>query len=397
MSRVPAAEEEVTRPVRRNNPGRVSLRERLLFVIVLTLGGLLMLIAGQFALQMPRTWQINDANMESKLNPNEVYAVYHKEGNLRLAAIRTDIPNLLSTPQDSNLDPGSFLPPPVVEFRAPARIATTTPFPIAAVTTASPTASATSSITPFVVVHSVTPILILEPVEPPSPTSTRWPTRIPTRTSIPTRTPTPYIPPTLTSTPTPTRTPANTLTLTRTPIAPSTLTVTPTPTHTLVNTLTHTPTPTQTAAPASTATSTHTATPTLTATLTLIPTSTHTVTPTPTFTTPPPAFCPITGSNTYNIPVGGCTLTYDTTYQGAILSLDLIDPGNLSVSWYGLLENQTSGICAAQASNLTKGNPIINIAVAKGSTTTTLFIDNTTTKTMAVTITVTDWTTGGCN
>lgn len=393
MSQTPAAADVVTRPVIRYNPGRVSLRERLLFAIVLSLGGLAMLIAGQFALQMPRTWQIEDTNMESKLNPNEVYALYHKEDSLQLAAIRTDIPNLLATPPDSNPDSDSFLPPPAVEFRAPKRIATTTPFPVAGVSTASSTASSAASATPQAAQSSNTPTLPPAPTDTPLPTSTRRPTRVPTRvftrtptrTSIPSRTPTltptPSIPAKLTGTPTLTQTPLRTLTYTLTPTptlaAGSTHTVTPTVTHTLTSTVT----------------STHTATPTVT----LTPTPTHTLTPTPTFTVPAAAFCPISGSNNYDIPVGGCTLTYATSFQGAILSLDLVSPGSLAASWYGLPENLTTGSCAAQAITLTKGKPLTNIAVAKGSTITTLTLGNTTSKTMTVTITVSDWTSGGCN
>ena len=51
MSATPASMEEVTRPIRRTRtrPGRVPVRERLVFASLLALGGVLMWIAGQFA------------------------------------------------------------------------------------------------------------------------------------------------------------------------------------------------------------------------------------------------------------------------------------------------------------------------------------------------------------
>ncbi len=414
MSATPAAMEEVTRPIRRYTPRRVPLRERLVFAIVLALGGVLMWMAGQFALQMPRTWQIDDTNMESKLNPNEVYAVYHQEMELRLAAIRTDIPNLLVTPQESDLEPVSFAPPPVVEFKAPERIVTTTPFPIFTMTTTPPTSSATASIpTPPVAVPSQAPTLVPQPTETPWPTSTWWwptqaPTRTPTRTAttVPTRTPTrtfttvPSRTPTtgIPATPTVTSTPAHTLTRTPTPTPSPSQTLTPIPnaTGSVTATLTPTATPTFTSTPTATRTATSTATSTPTATPTSTPTATETRTPTPTATSPSAALCPITGSNNYVIPAGGCTATYNTTAQGAILTLNLIDPGNLEVSWYGLPENRNTGTCGAQTSNLTRGNPLNNIAVAKRLGATTLTIGNTSTSAVRVYITINDWITGGC-
>ncbi len=430
MSTTPAAMEEVTRPIRRYTPRRVPLRERLVFASVLALGGVLMWIAGQFALQMPRTWQIDDTNMESKLDPNEVYAVYHQEMDLRLAAIRTDIPNLLVTPQESDLEPVSFAPPPVVEFKAPERIVTTTPFPIFTMTTIPPTSSATASIlTPPAAVPTQAPTLAPQPTETPWPTSTWWwptqaptgtptrtattaptrtpartattvPTRTPTRTftTVPSRTPTTGIPATPTVTSTVTPTPAHTLTHTPTPTPSLSQTLTPTPSATgsVAATLTPTATPTFTPTQTATRTATSTATSTPTATPPLTPTAPETSTFTPTATSPSAALCPITGSNNYVIPAGGCTATYNTTAQGAILTLNLIDPGNLEVSWYGLPENRNTGTCGAQTSNLTRGNPLNNIAVAKQFGATTLTIGNTSTSGVRVYITINDWTSGGC-
>jgi len=395
MSTTPAAMEEVTRPIRRYTPRRVPLRERLVFASVLALGGVLMWIAGQFALQMPRTWQIDDTNMESKLDPNEVYAVYHQEMDLRLAAIRTDIPNLLVTPQESDLEPVSFAPPPVVEFKAPERIVTTTPFPIFTMTTIPPTSSATASIlTPPAAVPTQAP------TRTPTRTATTVPTRTPTRTftTVPSRTPTTGIPATPTVTSTVTPTPAHTLTHTPTPTPSLSQTLTPTPSATgsVAATLTPTATPTFTPTQTATRTATSTATSTPTATPTLTPTATETSTFTPTATSPSAALCPITGSNNYVIPAGGCTATYNTTAQGAILTLNLIDPGNLEVSWYGLPENRNTGTCGAQTSNLTRGNPLNNIAVAKQFGATTLTIGNTSTSGVRVYITINDWTSGGC-
>ncbi len=444
MSSNPVSKGKGTWPNRWHTPEKVSIWEWLVFASLLALGGVLMWIAGQFALQMPRTWQIDDTNMESKLNPNDAYAVYHQEQELRLAAIRTDIPNLLITPQESELDSGPFSPPPVVEFIKPEHIVTTTPFPIFTMTTIPQTTSPTASTTTVpAVVPSQAPTLAVEPTETPWPTSTWWwptqaptgtptrtattvPTRTATRTStaVPSHTPTTAIP--ATPTRTPTLTPMHTLTLTPTPSQTLALvhtqTHTPTPSQTLalVHTQTHTPTPTpsQTLSPSpsatgaatvtltltSTPTSTSTATgtptptptPTPTATPTLTPTPTATRTPTPTATTQAGAFCPITGSNNYIIPPGGCTATYYTTAQGAILTLNLIDPGNLNVNWYGLPENQNTGACGAQASNLTRGNPLNNIAVAKRFGATTLTIGNASTSAVRIYITINDWTTGGC-
>lgn len=440
MSATPASMEEVTRPIRRTRtrPGRVPVRERLVFASVLALGGVLMWIAGQFALQMPRTWQIDDTNMESKLNPNEVYAVYHQEQELRLAAIRTDIPNLLVTPEESDLDPVSFAPPPVVEFNAPERIVTTTPFPIFTLTTIPQTISAMASTTTAPVTTAPAAVPTQAPTQAPTlappptetlwPTIAWWPTQTPTRTPTRTSTAVPTRTPTRTSTAVPTRTGTTIIpaTPTRTPTATwtlppvHTLTRTPTPSQTLAlaHTQTHTPAPSQTFTPspsatgATTAPATPSATPTLTptqtatgtSTATLTPTATPTLTPTPTATrthtptatTQAGAFCPITGSNNYVIPPGGCTATYNTTAQGAILTLNLIDSGNLNITWYGLPENQNTGACAAQASNLTRGNPINNIAVSNRSGATTLTIGNTSTGPVRVYITINAWTSGGC-
>lgn len=90
-------------------------------------------------------------------------------------------------------------------------------------------------------------------------------------------------------------------------------------------------------------------------------------------------------------------MTYATTSLGALFSLDLVDAGNVQVSWYGLLEGQTAGNCAAQVSNLTRGNGLTQIAVDQGSGITILTINNTSADPMTVTISVIDWTSGGCN
>lgn len=340
--------------------------EWFLFAILLLIGTLLMLIAGQFALRMPRTWQISDTNMDSKLNPNEVYVLYRGDSDLRLAPIRTDIPNLLATVSTSKTNPGSMLPPSAVEFNAPAQIATTTPFQMnlltvtAVGTAASPTANDAGTAT---LAPTSTETLI--PTETPS--QTPWPTRtvrrIPTRTA--TRTPIPTARPTRTATPV-------------TPSTPTSVVVpdnTPTPTATLTSTLTYTPTNTATFTP--TATATDTATPTSTATI------------------PPLGACTSAGGNNYTVPVGGCTFAYPTTGLGGIFSLDMTGSGNLSINWYGLLENQTSGICSNLSSNLTPGIKLTNIAVAKG-TNTLLIINNSNNKSITIQITVSDWLVGGC-
>jgi hypothetical protein len=93
--------------------------------------------------------------------------------------------------------------------------------------------------------------------------------------------------------------------------------------------------------------------------------------------------------------VGGCTATYDTSAQGAIFSFDMIESGNLSVIWFGLQQNQTSGTCAAHSTNLNPGRSITNIAVTK-TTTTAVTINNATDRAIAVQISVSDWLVGGC-
>ena len=106
--------------------------EWVLFAVVLLIGGMLMLAAGHFALQMPSTWRISDTNMNSKLNPNEVYALYREDYDFVLAAIRTDVPNLLAT--GAAVNPNPEFPPPAVEFHAPVQIVTTTPFILSGLT-----------------------------------------------------------------------------------------------------------------------------------------------------------------------------------------------------------------------------------------------------------------------
>jgi hypothetical protein len=337
-------------------------QESFLFAIVLLIGVLFMLIAGQLALQMPRTWQIDNTNMDSNLNPNELYALSREDYDFRLAPIRTDIPNLLATAAVVPLNLDLALPPPMVEFIAPVQIATTTPIRIS-----SQTAEATASAT-ILATLSETPTFTLTPSLTPLPTSTA--TRTPTRTATRTRTPTS----TRTGTPTGTAvlgTPTNAITAT--------------------NSLTTTPTLT----PVITATAAHTLTPEPTASFTPYMTATDTAAPTITPTASQPSVCTITGSSSYTIPMEGCTAIFETATQGAIFSLTMSGSGNLSVSWFGLSENQTSGTCAAQSSNLTPGISLTNIAVAKTSTT-SIMINNSNNKPITLQISVSDWTVGGC-
>jgi hypothetical protein len=357
-------------------------QERMLLAIVLLIGMLLMLIAGQFALQMPSTWQISDINMDSKLDPNQVYALYRAEYDLRLAPIRTDIPNLLVTVTAASQNPDSVLPPLAVQFNAPVQIATTTPF-----RNASPTAAVTATQT-----ASASLTVLATSSETPMPTSTPSQTFLPTSTARRTAT--------RTATRTTTRTATSTTTAALTNTAA--LSATTVPTGTLLPSATQTRTSTMT--PSSTASNTPTASPTRTATaiVTLTPEPPATLSPTtepgPTTAVPAtaaPTSCIITGSNNYTIPIGGCTATYDTSAQGAIFSINMIGSGNLSVSWFGLGQNQTSGTCAAQSAHLTPGISINNIAVTK-TTTTAVTFTNANDKLIEVQITVADWLVGGC-
>lgn len=397
--------------------------EWVLFAVVLMTGGLLMLAAGHFALQMPRAWQISDTNMDSKLNPNEAYALYREDYDFVLQAIRTDVPNLLAT--GAVVNPNPEFPPPAVEFRAPVQIVTTTPFIISGPTpeaegtaalaatsapgqtataalAAVPTAIATftSTVAPTVTL-SITPSWTPWPTSTPSRTATRTWTAVPepsrTNTAAPTIAPSATVtrtatlrptlttaPATQTAAPTITRTrPANTATSTNTPTQGATFTSTTTPTYT--------PTPTPTATSTYTATPTPTDTPTPTATAT----NTATATPTHTPTATPETECIITGSGAYTIPVGGCKVRYNTSAQGAIFYLELLSSGSLTVEWFGLPENTTVGTCSTHFMNLTRGQDLTYFAVVKAPDV-SFMIENGNTRTASVLIYVWDWNSGGC-
>jgi Domain of unknown function (DUF5667) len=145
----------------------------------------------------------------------------------------------------------------------------------------------------------------------PEPTSTPFPTAVPTNTPLP---PTPTNAPTqkpFTPTPTPTETQPPPPTSTPTAIPPSktpTLTNTPVPTDTPTATPTDTPTATPTDTPTATPTDTPTATPTDTPTPTPTdtPTPTPTDTPTPTATDTPGTSVTVTATPTV-MPNGGPT------------------------------------------------------------------------------------------
>jgi hypothetical protein len=211
-------------------------RDWIIVPIILLIGFMCVIVAGQWALRFSPNWKLN-ADMDSNLDPNRDFLTRRPSG-----FIEPVDPSILTEPVWINL----FLTPGV-------SFITGTPFP--GVTN-------TSSFTASTITR--TPISIA------SATNTNVVIASPTNTFI-------YYPPTSSSTsqpkPTATSTASPVYTSTPTAVITVTQTLTPTPTQPSTATSTFTPTPTATATPTFTNTPTSTATPACSTTLTITGTS----------------------------------------------------------------------------------------------------------------------------
>ena len=249
-------------------------RDWFLIPLILAIGFLCVIIAGQWALRFSATWRLT-ANMDSSLDPDSDFLTHR--------------PSRFFEPVDSSvLDQHPWID----LFLTPgAAFATGTPFPA---TTATPTASRAA------------PTMVLSPTT----TAAMGPTPTQAVRFIPST-------PSLTPKPRNTKGPSATESSTATPTGMPTLGPTPTgtPTATTTSTSVFTPTPTspQTATSTATSTSAPTATPTGTATVTptASPTATQSATQTPVIipTDPtPPEIGTAPDGVIYNLPAGA-TLT----------------------------------------------------------------------------------------
>jgi hypothetical protein len=245
-------------------------RDWFIIPLILGIGFLCVIIAGQWALRFSPSWKLN-ADMDSNLDPNSDFLTRRPNG-----FIEPIDPSILTEPVWINL----FLTP-------GASLLTGTPFPQAKITSSFTTTTSTITQAPF---------------------KTSTPTRIASATNIniviasPTNTFV-YYPPTSTPQPKPTATSTVSLIYTHTPTTVVTATGTSTPT------LTGTPTSTPTNSPT--------------------PAATNTPTDTPTATTPP--FCSTTititsTSGSYATPSGSTCFQYtDTFANGGIFQVTSID------------------------------------------------------------------------
>jgi hypothetical protein len=212
-------------------------RDWFIIPLILGLGFVCVIIAGQWALRFAPSWKL-DANMDSKLDPNSDFLTRRPNG-----FIEPVDPSILTEPVWINL----FLTPGGT-------------FPVRALL---PVTEGTSFRTPTAT-QTQTPLTTSTPINLASATNTHAIIATPTNTFA-------YYPPTSSSTPRPKPTATSTVpsvyTLTPTAAVTGTQTATPTLTQSLTGTSTLSPTPTATQTPTGTPTSTSTATPTPTNTL----------------------------------------------------------------------------------------------------------------------------------
>jgi hypothetical protein len=196
-------------------------RDWLIIPIILLIGFLCVMVAGQWALRFSPSWTL-DANMESNLNPNRDFLTNRPTG-----FIEPIDPSILTQPVWINvfLTPGADIPQGTpVPVTADAALlnppSTQTPFkPI------TPTSMESATNTAIVIVNPTNTFIYYPPAS--------------------SFTPKPKPPSTFTATPTYTFTPNTTLTATHTPTATSTSTATATPTATPTPTSTDTPDPSE--------------------------------------------------------------------------------------------------------------------------------------------------------
>jgi hypothetical protein len=196
-------------------------RDWFVIPIILLVGFLCVIVAGQWALRFSPSWKLN-TNMDSSLNPNSDFLTRRPSG-----FIEPVDPSILTEPVWINL----FLTP-------GASFVTGTPFPKATITSS----LATSAI-------AQTPFNTPSPIGSAFATNTAVVVASPTHTFV-------YYPPTSTSQPKPTATSTVSPIYTVTPTATGASTETPTPTDTLASTPTNTPTSTATNTPTDTPTAT---------------------------------------------------------------------------------------------------------------------------------------------
>ena len=298
-------------------------RDWVIFLLILLIGIVLMLCAGQSAVAMLPRWSVQ-ADVNSNLNPDDSYAKQH------LAIIEPVKQEILTPPawKDSILTPqaavtGTAIVIPMGVFGTETRIPTeeSSPTISSTVSTSLPTVTAvTTSTNPPTLTRTATPTKTTTITQTSSVTQTRTSTRTYTLTYTNTRTNTATV--TRTNTPSPTRTFTRTYTNTATRTSTNTVFAT--------NTRTNTPglPPTSTRTPISppASTSTHTSTPVNT------PTSTYTLTPTntpdPSTATPTATPIPPTDTHTPTATFTPSNTPTSTLTPTPACSNDLYEPDN---------------------------------------------------------------------
>src|SRR6266511_3028125 len=209
-------------------------RDWIIIPIILLIGFLCVLVAGQWALRFSPSWKLN-ADMDSNLDPNSDFLTRRPSG-----FIEPVDPSILTEPGWINL----FLTP-GAEFSTGTSIPATgeTPFTTPIITqtpvqTSTPISIASATNTNVVIASPTNTFVYYLPTSTsqPNPTATLTTPPIYTPTSIYTSTPTAAVTPSWTSTPTPapspTATSAPSFTATSTQTSTPTSTATPTPTNT---------------------------------------------------------------------------------------------------------------------------------------------------------------------
>ena len=319
-------------------------RDWFIIPLILGLGFLCVIVAGQWALRFSPSWKLN-ADMESNLDPNSDFLTRRPSG-----FIEPVDPSILTEPAWINL----FLTP-------GASFVTGTPFP---------TATAKSFTTPLI---TQTSISIL------SATNTTVVISSPTNTFV-------YYPPTSSSTSRPKPTATSTVSLIYTPTPTAVVMATGTSTPSFIATSTSAPISTSTSVPTNTSTTTPTGTGIPTSTLTNSPTppATNTPTHTPTATTPP--FCAttitITGtSGSYAKPSGSTCFEYTDTFANG---------GVFQITSTGVNGKVDGGICGGGGGVTISNGSTINYGVEQSGG---LMIFRITGTAGIVDINVSDWTT----
>ena len=110
------------------------------------------------------------------------------------------------------------------------------------------------------------------------------------------------------------------------------------------------------------------------------------------------AACTLIGGQV-TVPPGGCLFVRNAPgpSNGNIYTITNTGGSSLGFIWFGLSENQTSGICGPWGVSLVPGNTLSNIAIVKNANETNLIISNTSGGSIIIRVTESSWSTGGCN